>query len=58
MLKGEIICGEAQRKIFFVQSTQRKIFSQTKYGKLGSVQASVESIYPLVPHVQTGSTNL
>jgi hypothetical protein len=27
MLEGEIICGEAQRKIFFVQSTQRKIFS-------------------------------
>jgi hypothetical protein len=45
MVKVEIICGEAQRKIFLARSVKRKIFSQIVYGKLGYVQASVEAIY-------------
>ena len=50
VLQGEIILGEAQRKIFLCRAHSARFFSQTRFGKLGSVRASVESIYLLVPH--------
>ena len=50
VLQGEIILGEAQRKIFLCRAHSARFFNQTRCDKLGYVRASVESIYQLVPH--------